>query len=95
MSKPLELTVHEIDRADPSMVVVKGFWEYRPYDPEKRLTDAELAAEYWNLNYFGSGAQFNEASSGDPYSEEFWESHYERLDALYGFATLPHYDEVV
>ena len=60
---------------------------------DKRFTDAELTAEYWALNYFLAGAQFNEVSSGAPYSETFWERNYEKSNALYRFAALPHYDE--
>jgi len=72
---------------------VGGF--YSPYAlvaTEKRFTEAELAAEYWSLNYFLAGAQFNEVSSGTPYSETFWERNYEQSNALYRFATLPHFD---
>lgn len=85
MSKPLELTVYEIDRTEPSMVVVDGFWAYRPYDPAKRFTDAELAAEVWRQE-----AQVTtvEAMGGTPIR------NIAALTIIHRFATLPHYDEV-
>lgn len=55
--------------------------------PDKRLTDAELAAEYWKLTY------------GDEVARG-WASDYavirrseEQRQTMHRFATLPHYDE--
>jgi hypothetical protein len=85
MSKPLELTVYEVDPTEPSMVVVEGFWAYRPYDPAKRLTDAELAAEMhsaardYDMDWVQTGR--DESPLAAIYS------------TLRRFATLPHYDE--
>jgi len=101
MNKPLELTVHEIDRADPSMVVVKGFWEYRPYDPEKRLTDAELAAEVHSQREAWAAALYDDVYSRYVEDERSQTNGKQRLAmggravVLHRFATLPHYDEVV
>jgi hypothetical protein len=84
MRKPLELTVYEIDRSEPSMVVVDGFWAYRPYDPAKRLTDAELAAEVWKQE---ASVTTVEAMGGTPIRT------LAALNTIHRFATRPHYDE--
>ena len=91
--KALELTVHEIDSTDPSMAVVDGFWEYRPYDPAKRLTDAELAAEYHAWDAHLKHLQWCELSSGDELGRESWRKLNARLETLWWFTNLPHYDE--
>ncbi len=72
---------------------VGGF--YSPYclvSTDKRFSDAELAAEYWAMTYFCAGAQFNESSSGQAYSDEFWDRNYGRVNTLHRFATSPHHD---
>jgi hypothetical protein len=67
-----------------------------PYDGDKRLTDAELAAEYW----FQHSIYVREASNLlhcqrvhlEAASESFVrETH--RSEVLWRFATTPHYDE--
>jgi hypothetical protein len=37
--------------------------------------------------------QYNEASSGEPYPEDRWDSHMGRLNTIYRFATIPHASE--
>lgn len=57
------------------------------YDPAKRLTDAELAAEDWELQY---GCEVSSEWGTD------WEAmkrEKEQRAIMHRFATLPHYDE--
>jgi hypothetical protein len=86
------LTIYEKHPEADAYKVGPSYAPYALVARANRFTDAELAAEYWNMTYFGAGAQFNESSSGDEYSEEFWETHYGRVNALYRMATLPHFD---
>lgn len=91
--KPLELRVYQIDPIDPSIVVIDGFWEYRPYDLSKRLTDAELAAEFHA--FVMTDHKYPE--DPDDYGDEEWEAYsheYQEAEkTILRFATLPHYDE--
>ena len=62
---------------------VGGF--YSPYalvSQDKRLSDAELAAEYWH--------ELVEAFSCD-YADA-WTFHQDNAGAIHRFATLPHFD---
>jgi hypothetical protein len=95
MSKPLELTVYEIDRTEPSMVVVDGFWAYRPYEPAKRLREAELTSEYW-CEYSGYVREASNvlhcqerymAAAGESFQESL-----RKVTILNRFATHKHYD---
>lgn len=52
---------------------------------ERRLTDAELAAEFHAMDCERRALQYD----GYDYRMEL-----DRAAVLYGFATLPHYDEV-
>jgi hypothetical protein len=88
--KPVELVVYRQARnfkgeLDPNVFAVNGFWTYRPYDAAKRLTDAELAAEYWM-----AFAALNVALIDDG---EDWRIPLNRMNTLNGFATHDHYDE--
>jgi len=63
----------------------------------KRLSDAELAAEYYAQDSRRRHEQWIEAVRGDE-DYEGWERAaqsrmYEHLTMLHRFATLPHYDE--
>jgi hypothetical protein len=93
MSKPLELTVYEVDPTEPSMVVVEGFWAYRPYDPAKRLTDAELAAEFWKSGSDHYAANSMHMMFEDDDTEQALSDSRDFMFAMERFATLPHYDE--
>ena len=86
MSKPLELVVNHKDRVDPDMVVVKDYWEYRPYDSAKRLTDAELAAEHQAavLAVYRARVHHDDAD---------WAKRLGQMQAMYRFATHPSYNE--
>ncbi|WP_104087081.1 hypothetical protein [Arthrobacter sp. GMC3] len=59
----------------------------------KRLTDAELAAEYYKARAAYEKTKFNELSSGDDFTDERWAMVEEPLNIIHRFATLPHYDE--
>lgn len=65
--------------------------------PEKRLTDAELAAEYFAQDSQCRHEQWIETVRGDEdytSAERAGQSRmYDRLNTLHRFATLPHYDE--
>jgi hypothetical protein len=97
MRKPLELTVYPIwengfgdfyaDKEDPLRPTRVDFEVFR-----KRLTETDLAAEYWQQVLIGSlhptdsfhghsGMKVRGVSSA-------------RIRTLHRFATLPHYDEV-
>ena len=76
--KPLDLTVHDLE-AFPHLVA-----KARATTRRKRLTDAELAAEMWRSYVINGDGEV-------PFDEQLAE--WPRLEALYRFATLPHYDE--
>lgn len=64
---------------------------------EKRITDGELAAEYYAQDAKCRHEQWIETVRGDDDYED-WERAaqsrmYEQLTALHRFATLPNYDE--
>ena len=76
--KPLELTVYEKHPNADDIYRVGGF--HSPYclvSADKRFSDAELAAEFWQVAYVNErGADLDEQE-----------------DILYRFCTLPNYDE--
>jgi len=103
MSKPLELAVFEKEPGryggEPRYNSPDGFWAYPAshvdgYAQAKRLTDAELAAEY-QFSRLDSRVRMARQHNC-PDSKTLFD-HYERgLEqewTLERFATLPHYDE--
>jgi hypothetical protein len=88
MSKPLELTMYPIwengfgdfyaDKEDPMRPTRVDFEVFR-----KRLTDTELAAEYWRAGDGMAEVNYDRDGSAEPITK-----------ILYRFATLPSYDEV-
>lgn len=93
MSKPLELVVYDLNsnhhlraKSHPRSATARA----------KRLTDAELAAEYHSWDSICRREQWIEAVRGDDYTDRERRGQdqlYERLNTLYRFATHPHYDE--
>lgn len=62
-------------------------------DRTKRLTDAELAAEWWRQDSFFKTAWRRTETLGDKeYLVKSREREFERLCVMERFATLPHYD---
>lgn len=92
MSKPLELIVYSTWTAVDGTVHCSAF-QHEGFPiavdmvvREKRLTDVELAAEYWRANAVGwmhEDAGMSAASDLDAAEAATWHK----------FATLPHYDE--
>lgn len=97
---------HEVDWArDINGEIIPGSYREYGYEtphgvwcgdefPEKRLTDAELAAEFHK-----STSDFYSASSmhmtfEDGETEQSLSDARDRMFAMERFATLPHYDEV-
>lgn len=98
MNKPLELTAYPLDLGFPSGYVLPRdtrvtFRAANRMAHEKRFTPAELAAEAWAARAAFDRTSFNEISSGDEFSDKRWAYVTDRLNTLYRFATLPHYDE--
>jgi len=103
---PLELAVFEKEPGryggEPRYNSPDGFWAYPAshvdgYALAKRLTDAELAAEYHAQDGKCRHEQWIEAVRGEDDYED-WERAaqsrmYEQLTALHRFATIPAYDE--
>jgi hypothetical protein len=90
--KPLELTVYPLLEkvgllAERGYIVNRKpvtFWYVDNYQVfEKRLADAELAAEYHSAW----------ASMLDVPKDERYSYERPRIETLHRFATLPHYDE--
>lgn len=82
--KPLELRIHE---KHPTLDAYRFGPSYTPYAivaVDKRFTDAELAAEYWQE---GRVLLTKEQSAGERFDRIV------RWAVLHRFATLPHYDE--
>jgi hypothetical protein len=85
--KPLELTVYQectnCDELDRHYIADSGiyFWAAENRAHEKRLTDTELAAEYWKQE---SCVTTVEAMGGTP------RRTLAALQTLERFATLPH-----
>ena len=62
------------------------------YPKDKRLTDAELAAEWHDWVAHIKHLQWSELSSESPLLDEQWLPIHARAMTLWRFATLPHYD---
>jgi len=61
------------------------------YGERKRLTDAELAAEYYRSAFLHENSlSENDGYDGMPETQ----AHRHQATMLWRFATLPHYDEV-
>ncbi|WP_284763422.1 hypothetical protein [Arthrobacter sp. efr-133-R2A-63] len=94
MSKPLELTIFPpIPECPPRSDFGYAYEDWadnrsieRELGAKKRLTDAELAAEYWSAH-----ALWERAIRGQSFIELIFEREAEIWTR---FATLPHYDEV-
>lgn len=93
--KPLELVIHEKVPGQYGREATynspDGFWAYPEshvdgYAQDKRPTDAELAAEYWQAHAF-----HERAVRGQSCIELILEKE---VGVVTRFATLPHYDEV-
>jgi hypothetical protein len=71
---------------------INGEWNRFPRTEDKRLTDAELAAEYWLLS---SRRQRMLGYHDGPDSETRKQARIDedRMKVVERFATLPHYDE--
>ena len=119
MSKPLELTVHpkrlvdsgfhrvEADGSFSALRVeewlIDGVWVRGPFRTHKRLTDAELAADYWGVRATLEGGLITSHDLTVPWRNECaairdsmtpaGQRIREQVDTLLRFATLPHYDE--
>jgi hypothetical protein len=95
--KPLELTVYPPSNGDHK-TVIGGFMQGYCLDcrlRDKRLTDAELAAEVWHFDFEDSDRTLR--ADPDECTEDEWEKYIDRRveaeASLRRFATLPHYDE--
>ena len=98
MSKPLELTVYSMwdngfgelyaDKDDPQRPTSVDFEVYR-----KRLTDIELAAEYWRLRLKVCASGNRDMKAVGHVCAE-WQAAHDELDTMQRFMELPHYDEV-
>lgn len=98
--KPLELTVYPKLERPLYGHQIEGYRQQVKAEIElreaKRFTDAELAAEYYRMDGLCRKEQWIEAVRDD-YCEAERRGQammYDRLNTLYRFATLPHYDEV-
>lgn len=99
MSRPLELVAYRPCGCDPSCeFYLNADWEgpdpgggdpsiLRWLNPAKRLTDAELAAEYWK-------ASERVRSCAHPALKVQRANALAKLQTLHRFAIHPHYDEV-
>jgi hypothetical protein len=98
VSKPLELTIFPRLERPRTGAEIMPFWEQwrreAALQGSKHLTDADLAAEFHQQDYYcGQKLEgYGVAHNGDSLGSE--EEEIERLRILYRFATLPHYDEV-
>lgn len=88
MSKPLELVIFpKLERPRTGAEIMpfrEQFRTERELRLSKRLTDAELAAEYWKA---AESVAFITAMGGTPIRA------WRKLAILRRFATLPHHDE--
>lgn len=101
MSKPLELTVFKKEPGrygrEATYNSPDGLWAYPAshadgYAQRKRLTEAELAAEYYRACYlYESDLADNDGYDGMPETRE----HRRHSLILHRFATRPHYDEAM
>ncbi|MGC0237298.1 hypothetical protein [Arthrobacter sp. SD76] len=95
MSKPLELKVYEhFEHNEICYANLDGIGEVNVdyWIQCKRLSDAELAAEYWRL-------RLKVCSSGNRDMKAVghvcvnWQAAHDELDIMQRFMELPHYDE--
>lgn len=110
--KPLELVVYVKEPGRPGREHTynspDGLWAYPVshvdgYAAEKRLTDAETAADYWGLRAMLDGGLVTSHDLTIPWSKgcqvirdsmtPAGKRIREQVDTLLRFATLPHYDE--
>ena len=99
--KPLQLTIHPrpmygSEPADLWDAYSDAMHEQQLID-HKRLTDAELAAEYWRADSDAGYAEERGALPNDPHWVGTWSREApdcnDRQRALRRFATTPDYDE--
>ena len=96
--RALELTVYECDE-DGDYLDPQGYFHAQGivdvHARVKRLTDAELAAEWqYQDNRCGQKCEgYGVAHDGSSMGSE--EDEIEKLRIVYRFATLPHYDEAM
>lgn len=97
--KPLELTVYPPIKYPTTGAEIEQWRFERQVEiqlrKDKRLTDAELAAEVWSAveartRHAGNilGGQHD-----NPYAQAAFNRAIQRVQVMYRFATLPHYDE--
>jgi hypothetical protein len=62
---------------------------------EKRLTDAELAAEFWQAcdERTRDAGNILGGQHNNPYAQKAFQTSIDRAKILHRFATIPHYDE--
>lgn len=92
--KPLELIAYPLDMSFPRGYVLPRdtrvtFRAAERMAREKRLTNAELAAEYWKQEPVPDRVMECMGVSDPAHDEAL-----EKVAILHRFATLPHYDEV-
>ena len=64
------------------------------HGPRKRLTDADLAAEFWRQSTIATAAASNYLNSGPGQTDaalDYYQREAGKLEALQRFATHPHY----
>jgi hypothetical protein len=99
--KPLELTVYPL-RDKVGRLAERGYivnkrpvtaWYVDNYQIfEKRLTDVELAAEYWRLRLKVCASGNRDMKAKGHVCTE-WQAAHDELDTMQRFMDLPHYDE--
>lgn len=99
--KALELKVYERDEygdyvdtiAPDGRQYLIALEDVEVYCMDKRLTDAELAAEYFSALAHFERMGFNEVSSGDDWDDATWARIAKPMQILHRFATMRSYDE--
>ena len=61
--------------------------------PDKRLTDAELAAEYWRASEIEAEHRLHRLRYGNPHGYNLTKKLLHEAHVLFRFATHPHHDE--
>ena len=84
--KPLDLTAYDLE-AFPHLVA-----KARATTRRKRLTDAELAAEYWFMDAVMADQTARAASAGYVAPGDVLSARAD-FEVIKRFATRPHYDE--
>lgn len=97
MTKPLQLTVYpkleRPKRGEDIMAFRSQFIDEMLIIRAKRFTDADLAAEYHAADVHFQRSIWQEMARGEDWPDAEWERIAHPVNALYRFATLPHYDE--